>query len=164
MMIYMNYEEAQHVFDSADPKAKAIVERVNSFMISDEMRFSDLRPLYAFDMCFFYQSLLRAVGSYIAQDVHSGLRDVPAVMAVHFPDFTVPSWGQCDFVACGLAKKYVDQIRAQSVPSGCQFDVGFACAVASKSIDNQFLADLRSPTHCFETKDDFESWLSGFNK
>lgn len=163
-MIYLHYDDAQQAFDLADPHAKIIIERVNSFMISDAMRHSGWRPKHPFDMRYFYASLVRVVGLFFGRSLRSGLEDASQIIPVNFPDLTISSWRQFDFVICGLAELYVAELRRSAAISGSSFDVEFACTVACNSIDRSLLPALKSKTESNEIGDDFDQWLAGFNQ
>jgi hypothetical protein len=163
-MIYIDYERAQQAFDGADQHARLIIGRTNSFMISDTMRHSDLRPRSPFDMRYFYHSLVSAVGQFLGRPLRSGLEGHFQIIATHYPDLTAVNWKQYDFVTCGLADTFLTEIRKTSGDSGSAFDVEFACAVACNAIDNQLLVALRTMNESSEVGDDFDNWLAGFNK
>jgi hypothetical protein len=165
-MIYLNYEKAQGVFDSHDPLAVTIAQHVHSFMISEEMRFSNpFRPSEPFDMCYFYFSLVRAAGTFLGRKVHTGLEAEFKVFPFDPPEIREETWRRFPFVQSGLAAIYLSQVEADSQVGGADFDLGFACAVACRSINAQVIAAIQSNyldvLEC--TGDDFDHWLEGFN-
>jgi hypothetical protein len=165
-MIYLNYEKAQGMFDSHDPVAVGVVRHVNSFMISEEMRYlNPFRPSKPFDMCYFYYSLARAVGTFLGRIVHTGLEADYKVLAFNRPDLRQEEWRTFPFVDLGLATLYISQVESDSVAGGIDFDLGFACAVACRTINSQIITDFQSAPLEFKEHagDDFDRWLESFN-
>jgi hypothetical protein len=162
-MIFLNYEKAQGIFDCDDPLAIQVATHVNAFMISEEMRYEHpFLPCKPFDMCYFYYSVVRAVGSFLGRTVCTGLEADYKILAFNKPDLREEAWMAFPFVSLGLASLYVSQVEADSQAGGLDFDLGFACAVACRALTAQRIAAMQSGPLCLPAND-FDSWLAGFN-
>jgi hypothetical protein len=165
-MIYLNYEKAQTVFDSGDRLAVRIASYLHRFMISEgTQETTDPHPIRPFDMCYFYYSVIRAIGPFLGRVVHSGLEATYVVSIINKPCLEQEAWSAFPFVKLGIATTYLSQVQDDSRVSGIDFDLGFACLVACKSFDLQAICALQNdPLEVQEgTGNDFDQWLAGFN-
>jgi hypothetical protein len=162
-MMYLRYQEAhEQVFERGDEDAKAIVRCVNSVMIRDNLL--STRPLFPFNMHYFYHSLIYLIGRHLGKTLRSGLDNLDKINGVNYPHLANPDWSRYDFVRDGLADEYIGEVCKASTAFGSSFDVTFACIIASESIERNWLSAMQRQERVVEDHDDFEQWLAHFNK
>jgi hypothetical protein len=134
-------------------------------MISEEVQSAyGPRPIKPFDMCYFYYSIASAVGTYIGRAVHTELESDYKILAVNLPNLWQDKWSNLSFVKSGLAELYIRQVENDSIPEGTEFDLGFACSVASRAINTEVIAALQDSALETPTRgsEGFDRWLEGF--
>lgn len=160
-MIYLNYEQAQEVFDRSDPVAKFLLAKVHSYMISDKLLTSSLRPVAPFDIRCLYHSIVFAAGVYLGRKFDTGIGELPRHEAANLPDLATPPWEDYDLVSNGMATLYINLLTETSSLGSPQFDVGFACRVVCEAIDREAL-DTANTRQRSTMPVDFDEWLEGF--
>ena len=162
-MTFLNYEEAQHIFDSADPVAVTIGEIIHSYML-DKFNSSGLSTVIPFDMLYFYHAVCSAVGKVRGKPVHSAMAPHQSILNVPMRKLVKPTSLVELFVTSGLAEAFVQQVQTDSTANGFPFDSSFGFEIARFAFTDERLSYLlsdqvdRKPPRL----NDFDSWAESW--
>ena len=114
---------------------------------------------------YFYASVVRAFSVHLNYEIDQRFHDLPAIRVMAYPNLDLPQWRQWDFVQLGVAGILADQVRADSVPHGMDFDLEFVCASSCRAFSRtQITSLLDEPRNrSVQSDEDCDNWLSGFN-
>ena len=153
------FEEAIVVCKDADPNVACIAETLYQRMLSESVDKTPL-PRTSFNMLYFIQTVIR-----LWQEQHAKVH----LESETFPYNCQPIKGACWPNASGfsgrqsdLVHRFVEEVNADSVEWGDEFDVEYAVRILMLTFDDDF--NLRSPIDVKNQKEgDFDYWLPGFN-
>ena len=161
MKLYVNYEEAQRRLDDSEPFVVRTLTAVHRVMLENANRI--LQPVCPFDMRYFYDAILRTIASEYDFELATDEAAHCRVSVRNPPDLSRPILKQSDFVQSGLARRFIHVVESESVADGCEFDLGFACEVAARSLDSATLnAIVDGIGKKGNRNDTYETWLEGF--
>lgn len=161
-LLYTNYEEAQNRMDSNDRFVVRLLSAIHRAMLEN----ANIRqsPSYPFDMKYYYDALVRVIGSTYDYEPQVFRCDDSAISAANPPDFTESEFRNSHFAQSGLAAKFVQLVQSESQDSGVPFDLNFACQIAAVGLSESAIEYARQAigTKSKPAEDDFEDWLGGF--
>jgi hypothetical protein len=163
MTLYVNYDQAQQRLDDTDLFSVRALAAIHRAMLENANQ--SLKPLFPFDIRYFYDTTIRAIADHYEYNVPSAPETVCGIVAMNIPDVDTVHWRDSFFGQSSLADRFIQLVLSESEADGCPFDLGFACAIAAKALDADALEFIRrgmgrkAPT----TDNAFDDWLDGFS-